>query len=526
MNRKILERDYACNFIADLITIHVTKNEYYPKVINIVNKLEKNVNKYYSIDISYEYTLYILEYTISYLKENKNIELYKMKDYIYKMLLTIYSLEDIEFKNEIYPILNNIFKTVEHKISESTKKFDLIDDEYIYIIQMDFINNINKIYNEMSVKNFIQTNNYCDLIKSNIIHYKRELESVNKPSESIIIDSNNLNNLEVDLNEKPKDYRPIEIFKNWNVIHSKRLGIFMAPTGYGKSHLLCHIAADYLTHAPEDPDYDKNLIFYFSFENTKEETLIRILSNISDIPMNTLMEPENRKIAIEKLREFTDRNSLIICELPPKIYGGISSDIIEKYIEDYMSNSNKKCKIYGIIIDYLDLMSTSGGNSKKGALKWEALGEVTIELKSLAMKLNTPVITATQTNREGEIMARDKQIINRTNVAESYEKIKNADILIGFLTSPAKIEMYNETFTKAGKFFIMKHRYSQDGIIIPFYADFRRSKFFTKEVLENNNGKNSYHTVDKCDNTKNQAPDEEIFGELDETINDLLTIKE
>lgn len=518
------------NFIAETIASIILKNNNFTKAWSIINKLNNKINKYYNIDVSFDYIVDMLDYSIEFIKNNKNIDIYKMKDYVYKMLLTIYSNDDIVFKSEVYPTLCEIFDLIKEKINFTNKNqsSSILDEEYIYIIQIEFIDKINQIFNEMSIKNFSESNKYSNSIKDSVIQYRKELDLVNKPSESIIIDSNNIDNISISLSDKPKDYRPIEIFKNWNVIHSKRLGIFMAPTGYGKSHLLCHIAADYLKNANVDPEYEKNLIFYFSFENTKEETLIRILSNISDIPMNQLVEPTNHKIAIEKLKPLTEKNNLIICELPPKIYGGISSEIIEKYIEDYMSNSKSKCKIYGIIIDYLDLMSTSGSQSSKGTVKWEALGEITIELKSLAMKLNTPVITATQTNREGEIMARDKKIINRTNVAESYEKIKNADILIGFLTTPAKIELYNESFTKAGKFFIMKHRYSQDGVVIPFYADFRRSKFFTKEVLENGNGNNGKKPNGKeivKDDIQNMGLDEGIEM-LDDTINELLSIKE
>lgn len=530
MKTKVIEKDYLVDLISEIIASKYLKTEYVYKADSILNNIRKKYHLFYNIDISYSFLFDIIDYYMEFLEKNPNGDIVSLKDYIYKKLLIRFDPIDMVFKTVIYPELEKLFNIVNDKISRGQKMFPKIDKEYLYIIQISFINDVNSVLNKISIENFSNESNMLGEIKYAISKLNKEVVNTTKTKENIIISVDNLDNITLDISNKPKDYRPIKIFEKWNVIHSKRLGIFMAPTGYGKSHLLCHIASDYLINAPEDPDYDKNIIFYFSFENTKEETLLRILSNITDIKMNSLTEPEEFNKAIKLLKDYLNKNELVICELPPKLYGGISTEIIEKYIEDYIGNSNKKYKIYGIIIDYLDLMSPSGFKGNKAGPKWESMGELTIELKSLAMKLNTPVITATQTNREGEAIAQSKQTLNRTNIAESYEKIKNADILIGFLTSPVKIEVNNEIFNKAGKFFIMKHRYSQDGIIIPFYADFSRSKFFTKETLEN--GRCNTDTHEKISDeerksveSKNEVPDE-VYDDIDKKIHEFLAIKD
>jgi hypothetical protein len=72
-----------------------------------------------------------------------------------------------------------------------------------------------------------------------------------------------------------------------------------------------------------------------------------------------------------------------------------------------------------LILDYLDLLKPP---KTRQDYRFE-LKDVTTQLRAIAVELNLPVITATQTNR----IAAGKRIVRKEMVAEDYEKIRLAD---------------------------------------------------------------------------------------------------
>ena len=81
-----------------------------------------------------------------------------------------------------------------------------------------------------------------------------------------------------------------------------------------------------------------------------------------------------------------------------------------------------------IIIDYADIMKSS---KSYDSLRHE-LKLVYEELRNLAMELNIPIWTASQSNREGS----SSNIVGLENMSEAYGKAMVADIVVTISRKP------------------------------------------------------------------------------------------
>jgi len=97
-----------------------------------------------------------------------------------------------------------------------------------------------------------------------------------------------------------------------------------------------------------------------------------------------------------------------------------------------------------LIVDYGDLIAPS----KKHKDSRFGLEEVYTDLRRLAVKLQVPVYTASQANRE----SLNKNIVGMKDVAESFGKVKVADVVIGICQTPEEEE------DKLVRLFIAKSR--------------------------------------------------------------------
>jgi replicative DNA helicase len=88
------------------------------------------------------------------------------------------------------------------------------------------------------------------------------------------------------------------------------------------------------------------------------------------------------------------------------------------------------------------------------------------ELRNLAMEMNIPIWTASQSNREGS----NSEIVGLENMAEAYGKAMVADIVLSISRKPT------EKATGMGRIFVAKNRAGKDGILFPIKIDTSRSK--------------------------------------------------
>ena len=110
-----------------------------------------------------------------------------------------------------------------------------------------------------------------------------------------------------------------------------------------------------------------------------------------------------------------------------------------------------------IIVDYADLMRTT----IKSNARYEELGYIYEELRSMSGELQVPIWTASQTQRSSI----NDEIIEADKIAESYNKVKTADVL---LSLSRKTE---DKINNTGRAHLVKNRFGPDGVTFPIRMD-------------------------------------------------------
>lgn len=208
----------------------------------------------------------------------------------------------------------------------------------------------------------------------------------------------------------------------------------MAPSGIGKSWLLCNFGANILKSG-------KNIIHY-TFEMTESQTAKRYDSILTKTPLPFLEKDpgiitkfiENNQNMGDSKVVFFPMNSVTV----PKLKAHIETIRLDDF------------EPHAIIVDYGDLIkSTSKYTDKR--LRVE---EIFDQLKQMAQELDIPVITASQTNRSGN----QKSIVQNDDVSEGFGKIMVSDIVVTF---SRKLE---DKVIDTGYLHIPKNRHGVDGV--------------------------------------------------------------
>lgn len=191
------------------------------------------------------------------------------------------------------------------------------------------------------------------------------------------------------------------------------LGVWVAPTGYGKSMALVHSGAN---------AYRKGLnVVHFTFENSKEETLARYLYNLLEVESGVL--PNWNRVDERYIRR---RNEMSAIPGNLKIMQLIGSQTTCVDLAGYLDRLGERGeKPDLVIVDYGDFLRSARPSTRQSK-KYEELQTVFEELRDLAASQNVVVWTATQANREG---LKGKRVLTH-HIADSLGKAMVADIII------------------------------------------------------------------------------------------------
>jgi replicative DNA helicase len=230
------------------------------------------------------------------------------------------------------------------------------------------------------------------------------------------------------------------------------LGVIVANTGVGKSHMLVQLGAHALR-------LGKNVVHY-TFELTETAVGIRYDSNLTNIASNEIQD--SKQEVLEKYKEM-ELGRLIIKEYPT---GAATVGTIRSHLE--------KLALRGfvphvLLIDYADIMRST---REYDALRLE-LKLIYEELRNLAMERAIPIWTASQANRDSS----NSDVVGLENMSESYGKAMVADVVLSLSRKAT------EKATGAGRLFVAKNRAGRDGILFPVHIDTARSKI---KVLDEN----------------------------------------
>ena len=198
-----------------------------------------------------------------------------------------------------------------------------------------------------------------------------------------------------------------------------QLIIVAARPAIGKSSFVLNI----IQHAST---YAQKKIALFSLEMSSSEVLVRLLSSLSEVPVDTLLNGTNMKQEyLVKINDYAKQLENI---------GIFIDESGSNKIMDIRAKSRRlKAEIKAldlIVIDYLQLMSSA----KPGDNRTQEITEISRGLKILAKELDVPVIALSQLSREVEKRKDDKRP-RLSDLRESGSIEQDADIVL-FLHRP------------------------------------------------------------------------------------------
>ena len=233
----------------------------------------------------------------------------------------------------------------------------------------------------------------------------------------------------------------------------KTLNVILAGTGVGKSMFMCHMASNMISQG-------KNVL-YITLEMAEERIAERIDANLLDITIDDLYKLPKQYFdsKIQKLKSKIN-GRLVIKEYPTASAHAGHFKILS---DELMLKKNFKPD--AVFIDYLNICTSrrfKGGNINS----YTMVKSIAEELRGLAVELNVPIISATQTTRQG-FTSTD---IGLEDTSESFGLPATADFMFAVIA--------NEDLDKLNQIAIkqLKNRYSDPSINRKFVIGVDRSK--------------------------------------------------
>lgn len=162
-------------------------------------------------------------------------------------------------------------------------------------------------------------------------------------------------------------------------------------------------------------------IQFFSLEMPSDQILLRLMSMVGNVPMQTLRNPllldnddfSKLSQAMQQIKSWENR--LLIDDAP-----ALTPDLLRSKVRRY-------ARLYGqpkaIFIDYMQLMKYPNS-----ANRYEEISRISNALKALAKEMHCPVIALSQLNRavEGRVIKKP----NNADLRDSGEIEQDADVII------------------------------------------------------------------------------------------------
>lgn len=220
-------------------------------------------------------------------------------------------------------------------------------------------------------------------------------------------------------------------------LSKKTLSIILASTGVGKSLVMCHFASSWLKKGLN--------VLYITLEMAEERIAERIDANLLDYDISTLKDIPRDAFngRVQKILNKTT-GKLVVKEYPTSSAHVNHFRTLLKELE-----LKKKFRPDVILIDYLNICASS--RYKPGALvnSYQLIKGIAEEIRGLAVEFDVPIISATQTNREGY----GNSDIDLTETSESIGLPMTVDLMLA-LISTEELEKLNQIMVKQ-----LKNRY-------------------------------------------------------------------
>ena len=242
----------------------------------------------------------------------------------------------------------------------------------------------------------------------------------------------------------------------------KTLNICLAGTGVGKSLFMCHVAASALLQ-------NKNVL-YISLEMAEKKIAERIDANLMNISLEDLPDLSRRMFEsrIERIQKKTE-GKLIIKEYPTASahcghFRSLHNELLLK----------KQFRPDIIFIDYINICASSRFRYGSNVNSYTYIKGIAEEMRGLAVELNVPIMSATQTTRQGFVSTD----IGLEDTSESFGLPATADLMFA-LISTEELEGLNQMLVKQ-----LKNRYNDPTVNKRFIVGVDRSKMKLYDVSQ------------------------------------------
>ena len=199
----------------------------------------------------------------------------------------------------------------------------------------------------------------------------------------------------------------------------------------------------------------KNVLHY-TFEMSENAVGLRYDSNFCSIDSNEVIENKNKVLNFYEANK-KNMGSLRIKQFPTRT---ATINLLRAHMERLDVNGFRPDVL---ILDYADLMRSS----RQYESPRHEINLLYEELRGLAMELQIPVVTASQSNKEGV----NSDVIDITNMSEAYAKAFTCDIVLSLSRKTA------EKASGYGRLFVAKNRAGRDGICHNIKINTAQSKF-------------------------------------------------
>ena len=242
----------------------------------------------------------------------------------------------------------------------------------------------------------------------------------------------------------------------------KTLNICLAGTGVGKSLFMCHVAAAAMLQ-------NRNVL-YISLEMAEKKIAERIDANLMNVSLEDLPDLSRRMFdsRIEKLQKKTE-GKLIIKEYPTASahcghFRALHNELLLK----------KHFRPDIIFIDYINICASSRFKYGSNVNSYTYIKGIAEEMRGLAVELDLPIVSATQTTRQG-FTSTD---IGLEDTSESFGLPATADLMFA-LISTEDLEGLNQMLVKQ-----LKNRYNDPTVNKRFIIGVDRGKMKLYDVSQ------------------------------------------
>ena len=252
----------------------------------------------------------------------------------------------------------------------------------------------------------------------------------------------------------------IDLDRRISGLNNSDLLIRAARPGMGKTSLALNIALE------AGKNSGKNVAI-FSLEMSREQLGLRLISTECLI--------DNKKLLTGRLSGEDEwaRAAMAVAALSQaKIYIDDDSSLT-------VADMNAKCRrikdLGLVIIDYLQLMQSAGGNARNNENRQQIVSDISRSLKIMAKELNVPVICLSQLSRANESRSAGQRRPMLSDLRESGSIEQDADIVMFIYR-----ESYYEDDTEnpnIAECIVAKNRHGETGTVMlewrPEFTTFR-----------------------------------------------------